>query len=174
MTKVTSTKGDWALYSIGGNCGTVTIGGTVYPYGATPNQADGLTFVYPVTITWNSSQIGNIVIEGEGSTNIDGITMTLFGDGSHNRFYDNSMYIRSMSDDTGLKFSSDDEEIKITKIEIVHSGTGYYFDYAGNGGWQYDYEGGTFTWSGTPSTTVTLLRGECSIETITSIVFTIE
>ena len=58
VTSVTATKGSGtypATNSIGknhsgnpGTCGTITIGGTVYPSGATPNQGDGLTFVYPV------------------------------------------------------------------------------------------------------------------------------
>jgi len=55
VTSVTATKGSSAVNSIGknhsnnqGTCGTITIGGTVYPSGATPNQGDGLTFVYPV------------------------------------------------------------------------------------------------------------------------------
>lgn len=58
VTRVTATKGGGtrpATNSIGKNhssnpgiCGTVTIGGTEYPSGATPNQGDGLTFVYPV------------------------------------------------------------------------------------------------------------------------------
>ena len=59
VTSVTATKGGGtysATNSIGknhsdynhGTCGTITIGGTVYPSGATPNQGDGLTFVYPV------------------------------------------------------------------------------------------------------------------------------
>ena len=58
VTSVTATKGggDYpAQNSIGknhssgsGTCGTITIGGTEYPSGATPNQGDGLTFVYPV------------------------------------------------------------------------------------------------------------------------------
>jgi len=57
VTSVTATKGGGtrpATNSIGknhssnpGTCGTITIGGTEYPSGATPNQADGLTFVYP-------------------------------------------------------------------------------------------------------------------------------
>ncbi len=56
--QVTVTKGGGtrpATNSIGknhssnpGTCGTINIGGTVYPSGATPNQSDGLTFVYPV------------------------------------------------------------------------------------------------------------------------------
>ena len=57
VTSVTATKGGGthpATNSIGknhssgsGTCGTITIGGTEYPSGATPNQSDGLTFVYP-------------------------------------------------------------------------------------------------------------------------------
>ena len=60
VTSVTATKGSGthpATNSIGknhssnpGTCGTITIGGTVYPSGATPNQGDGLTFVYPVPL----------------------------------------------------------------------------------------------------------------------------
>ena len=54
VESVTARKGSNAPRCIGlgngdyGTCGTITIGGTVYPDGATPNQTDGLTFVYPV------------------------------------------------------------------------------------------------------------------------------
>lgn len=53
VISVTATKGNYAANSIGkGNpnttCGTITIGGTVYPDGATPNHSDGKTFVYPL------------------------------------------------------------------------------------------------------------------------------
>jgi hypothetical protein len=53
VESVTATKGSNAPRCIGlgngdyGTCGTVTIGGTVYPDGATPNQTDGLTYIYP-------------------------------------------------------------------------------------------------------------------------------
>ena len=52
VTLVTAVKGNSAPCCIGkgssASCGTITIGGTEYPSGATPNQGDGLTFVYPV------------------------------------------------------------------------------------------------------------------------------
>ena len=51
VTSVTAIKGGGS-YSIGkgenGYCGTVTIGGTDYGTGVTPNQSDGLTYIYPV------------------------------------------------------------------------------------------------------------------------------
>ena len=54
VTSVTATKGSGAINSIGkndnlnpGTCGTVTIGGTTYGTGVTPNQSDGKTYIYP-------------------------------------------------------------------------------------------------------------------------------
>ena len=64
---------------------------------------------------------------------------------------------------------------KIKKIEINHSGSGYWSD---ADGWPSGYfaEGGTFTWEGTPTETVNLPEsdGGSEIKGITSIVFTLE
>lgn len=99
VESVTATKGSNAPRCIGlgngdyGTCGTVTIGGTVYPDGATPNQTDGLTFVYPApepteqivdlsTITTDYTAVdGDILINTLGTgvqiSIADGATVTL-------------------------------------------------------------------------------------------------
>jgi hypothetical protein len=50
VKRVTAVRGYSYCKCIGctsGSCGTVTIGGTVYSGGATPNQSDNQTFIYP-------------------------------------------------------------------------------------------------------------------------------
>ena len=104
VTSVTATRGTGtnATICIGkrfadsnenGTCGTITIGGTVYPDGATPNQTDGLTFVYPVptpteqivdlsTITSAYTAVDGDILTGTLGTGVqisiaDGATVTL-------------------------------------------------------------------------------------------------
>ncbi len=76
VTLITATHGSNATYSIGrGNnpnggsntCGTITIGGTVYPNDATPNQTDGLTFVYPVPVPVFSVSATKTVVFAPGN-----------------------------------------------------------------------------------------------------------
>ena len=66
----------------------------------------------------------------------------------------------------------------IKKIEINHSGYSYWYGADGFDGWPSDYEaeGGTFTWEGTPTDKVELPEtdGWGQIDVITSIVFTLE
>lgn len=182
-TSVTATKGANAPRCIGMGkgdyaiCGTVTFGGTEYPSGATPNQADGLTFVYPVqetTITWNSSFINSVSIMPWGhdsgvSASDGGITATF----TENAGLSSSGITIGNSSAYGITFSTTTGNI--SKIEI------YGTDNSANGlpsGWSYD--GTKVTWQGTSASSVTMNGvnagpGEdVHIDYISQIVFTVQ
>lgn len=143
--------------------------------------------IYPInvtmqlkTITWSATKIDseklamNLIDEGYNSDekSSDGITVTVctgeFGDQVQFTTY---LYI---GDGWGsINFSS--SVGRISKIEMNHTGNGQWNDEAGSG-WPAGYNqasGGTYTWSGSPSTSVTL-EGEGHLNEITSIVFTFE
>ena len=185
VESVTATKGANAPRCIGlgngdyGLCGTVTIGGTVYPDGATPNQTDGLTFVYPVqetTITWNSSFINSVNIMPWGhdsgvSTSNGGITATF----TENAGLSSSGITIGNSSAYGITFSTTTGNI--SKIEI------YGTDNSANGlpsGWSYDETETKVTWQGTSAPSVTMNGvnagpGEdVHIDYISQIVFTVQ
>ena len=120
--------------------------------------------------SWNSTDISGIHTSWEGgSVEIGGITFACDG---NVEFNGSGLY--SMSGD--ISFTSSLGNIK--KIEIKHSGLGSWYGAEGFDGWpsDYDAEGGTFTWEGTPVETVKLPEntGWGQIEGITSIVFTLE
>ena len=184
VTSVTATKGGGtrpATNSIGknhssgsGTCGTINIGGTVYPSGATPNQSDGVTFIYPVTettITWNSSYISSInhaPYDGDGTVSNSGITASFnWGAG----LYDSGIQIWSSSE-YQLTFSS--TVGNISKIEISSD---YVQNLPEGQGWSLD--GSTVTWEGTPASSVTLSGNDgfdvdININGISQIVFTVQ
>lgn len=121
-------------------------------------------------VIWNSTDISGIHTSWEGgSVEIGGITFACDG---NVEFNGSGLY--SMSGD--ISFTSSLGNIK--KIEIKHSGLGSWYGAEGFPGWpsDYDAEGGTFTWEGTPTETVKLPEnsGWGQIEGITSIVFTLE
>ena len=121
-------------------------------------------------VIWNSTDISGIHTSWEGgSVEIGGITFACDG---NVEFNGSGLY--SMSGD--ISFTSSLGNIK--KIEIKHSGLGSWYGAEGFPGWpsDYDAEGGTFTWEGTPTETVNLPEnsGWGQIEGITSIVFTLE
>jgi len=121
-------------------------------------------------VKWNSSDISSINLNfEEGSREIGGITFACDG---NVEFNGSGLY--SMSGD--ISFTSSLGNIK--KIEIKHSGLGSWYGAEGFDGWpsDYDAEGGTFTWEGTPVETVKLPEntGWGQIEGITSIVFTLQ
>ena len=121
-------------------------------------------------VKWHSSDISSINLNfEEGSREIRGITFACDGNGA---LY--GSYLYSMSGD--ISFTSSKGNIK--KIEINHSGYGSWYGAEGFDGWpsDYDAEGGTFTWEGTPVETVKLPEtdGWGQIEGITSIVFTLQ
>ena len=119
-------------------------------------------------VIWNSTDISSIDLNG-GSIEIKGITFAcddLVGFDSSNLYASNG----------NISFTSSKGNIK--KIEINHSGYSCWYGAEGFSGWPSDYEaeGGTLTWEGTPTETVNLSEtGEWSqIDGITSIVFTLE
>ena len=126
--QVTATKGGGtrpATNSIGknestmnqGTCGTVEIGGTEYPSGATPNQSDGLTFIYPMvtTITWDQTTVGSICINvNENYKYTDGI-ITIEPSTNNAIWSGNSIQLYDTEDK--LTFSTSTGNI--TKIEIT-------------------------------------------------------
>jgi len=121
-------------------------------------------------VIWNSTDISGIHTSWEGgSVEIGGITFACDG---NVEFNGSGLY--SMEGD--ISFTSSLGNIK--KIEIKHSSLGSWYGAEGFDGWpsDYDAEGGTFTWEGTPVETVKLPEnsGWGQIEGITSIVFTLE
>ena len=189
VENVTAKKGGNAVRCIGAasdasTCGVVTIGGVVYgeqtsstTNGVTPNQADGVTFVYPVqetTITWNSSFINSVSIMPWGhdsgvSASDGGITATF----TENAGLSSSGITIGNSSAYGITFSTTTGNI--SKIEI------YGTDNSANGlpsGWSYD--GTKVTWQGTSASSVTMNGvnagpGEdVHIDYISQIVFTVQ
>ena len=122
-------------------------------------------------ITWNSSKVAGISINEdpeENSFESDGITVAAFGDSGAN-FTGSKMSVGGS--DGYFTFTSSVGNIK--KIEINYTGDVYGYEEEPPVGWS--LVDGTFTWSGTPATSVTLpSTGYSSIEGITSIVFTLE
>ena len=119
-------------------------------------------------VKWNSTDMSSIVLSA-GSIEIRGITLAcddLAG------FTGSTLYSQSGN----ISFTSSKGNIK--KIEINHSGYSMWSGAEGFDGWPSDYEaeGGTFTWEGTPTDKVELPEtdGWGQIDGITSIVFTLE
>jgi len=119
-------------------------------------------------IIWNSTDMSSIVLNA-GSIEIRGIRLACDDQAG---FTGSTLY--SQSGD--ISFTSSKGNIK--KIEINHSGYSYWYGADGFDGWPSDYEaeGGTFTWEGTPTDKVELPEtdGWGQIDVITSIVFTLE
>ena len=135
------------------------------------------------TVTLTPGQIGNLSIYSSSNT-INGITIAVSGDA---HFYTTgTMEVRG---DLGPDPSQGGSKVgsftftssvgKIKRIDINHNNGQW--NGAGTG-WpgSYDvYENGTFTWSGTPATSVTLngsydWEHNCTLYDVTSIVFTLE
>lgn len=119
-------------------------------------------------VIWNSSKVAGIdIVSGDPEYNSfesDGITVAAFAENG-------SYFMGSeMSVDNGyFTFTSSRGNIK--KIEINYTGD-LYWDEPSDG---WSLVDGTFTWSGTPATSVTLSSsGYAGIVDITSIVFTLE
>ena len=120
-------------------------------------------------VIWNSTDISSIDLTTGGSVEIGGIT---FECNEMVGFEGSTLY----SSGGDISFTSSLGNIK--KIEINHSGYGCWYGAEEFDGWpsDYDAEGGTFTWEGTPTETVELPEtgGWSQMDGITSIVFTLE
>ena len=175
---VTTSAEGVATFAIGldadiplGSC-TLTVDGNNI---AMPTATTAAGHIYNISrpvhgVFWNSTDISGIHTSWEGgSVEIGGITFACDG---NVEFNGSGLY--SMSGD--ISFTSSKGNIK--KIEINHSGYGSWYGAEGFDGWpsDYDAEGGTFTWEGTPVETVKLPEntGWGQIEGITSIVFTLQ
>lgn len=122
-------------------------------------------------VIWNSSKVAGIDINenpGDNSFESEGITVAAFGD-SGASFTDSKMSFGGS--DSYFTFTSSVGNIK--KIEINYTGDVNGYEEEQPDGWS--LVDGTFTWSGTPATSVTLSSfGYAGIEGITSIVFTLQ
>ena len=175
---VTTSAEGVATFAIGLDAGrkledcTLTVDGNNI---ALPTKTTEAGYIYNISrnvkeVIWNSTDINGINFNyEEGSREIRGITFACDGNVA---FYGSNLY----SSNGNISFTSSKGNIK--KIEINHSGYGYWYGAEGFYGWpsDYDAEGGTFTWEGTPGETVGLPEtdGWSQIESITSIVFTLE
>ena len=133
-------------------------------------------------ITWNASKVSSMamyVSSGSDSRTSDGITVTAVSTGEFVVFGDHGGAIEiGNGEGSGGGYLTFTSSVgNIARIDIEHWDTGGWSN--ANAGWPGPYyetfEGGTFTWSGTPAASVTL-TGDAPryIWGITSIVFTIE
>ena len=176
MTSVKATKGEGAE-SIGKGKGGQDI---------TVNIEAGANVIMAVTLT--PEQIGGLSKWSSTKKTINGITIEISGD-AHFTSYGSTGTMdvyespdpdadpSSFSTTGTFTFTSSDGKIK--RIDI-NNGNGAW-NGAGDG-WPDSYEvfdPSTFTWSGTPATSVTLnglydWEHQCSLYDVTSIVFTLE
>lgn len=154
------------------NC-TLTVDGNII---AMPTKTVEAGHIYNISrnakvVIWNSSKVAGIDINenpGDNSFKSDGITVAAFGDSGAN-FSDSKMSFAGS--DVYFTFTSSVGNIK--KIEINYTGDVYGYEEETPVGWSLGV--GTFTWEGDPATSVTLSSsGYARIESITSIVFTLE
>jgi hypothetical protein len=157
----------------GTQLGTLTVDGKNI---AMPTATTVAGHIYNISrnvkvVIWNSSKVAGISINEdpeENSFESDGITVAAFGDSGAN-FKNSKMSVGGW--DGYFTFTSSVGNIK--KIEINYTGDVDGYEEETPVGWSLD--DGTFTWSGTPATSVTLSSfGYAGIEGITSIVFTLE
>ena len=137
---------------------------------------------WATVITWDASKVSSmamIVESGSNSKTSDGITVTAVSTGEFVEFGDHGGAIEiGNGEGSGGGYITFESSVgNITRIDINHWDTGRWSN--ANEGWPSPYyqefDGGTFTWSGTPAASVTL-TGDAPryIWGITSIVFTIE
>ena len=175
---VTTSAEGVATFAIGVSAGqnlgnfTLTVDGNNI---AMPTATTAAGKIYNISrpvhgVFWNSSDISSIDLNyEEGSIEIRGITFACD--------YSSGFSGSTLSSISGnISFTSSLGNIK--KIEINHSGSGYWYGAEGFDGWPSDYDAGvgTFTWEGTPTDKVELPEtgGWSEISGITSIVFTLE
>ena len=136
---------------------------------------------WATVITWDQSKVSTMamnVSSGSDSKTSDGITVTAVSTGEVVLFGDGCAIEIGNGEGSGGGYLTFTSSVgNIAQIDINHSGAGEWRN--ANGDWISPYyenfEGGTFTWSGTPAASITL-TGDAPrhIENITSIEFTIE
>ena len=126
-----------------------------------------------ITVTWNSTALSEMEMNigsGSQSRTQDDVTVTMTSSGEPMNF---GPYM-AVNGTGNFVFST--ELGNITQIVISFSEFADWME--ANAGWPselYTYQAGTFTWSGTPASSVTLSGdGGSNIYGITSIVFTIQ
>ena len=133
-------------------------------------------------ITWDQSKVSSMamnVSSGSDSRTSDGITVTAVSTGEFVVFGDHGGAIEiGNGEGSGGGYLTFTSSVgNIAQIDIYHSGAGEWRN--ANGDWISPYyenfDGGIFTWSGTPAASITL-TGDAPrhIDDITSIEFTIE
>ena len=138
---------------------------------------------WATVITWDQSKVSTTmamnVSSGSDSRTSDGITVTVVSTGEFVVFGDHGGAIEiGNGEGSGGGYLTFTSTVgNIAQIDIYHSGAGEWRN--ANGDWISPYyenfEGGIFTWSGTPAASITL-TGDAPrhIDDITSIEFTIE
>ncbi len=137
---------------------------------------------WATVITWDQSKVSSMamnVSSGSDSRTSDGITVTVVSTGEFVVFGDHGGAIEiGNGEGSGGGYLTFTSSVgNIAQIDINHSGAGEWRN--ANGDWISPYyenfEGGIFTWSGTPAASITL-TGDAPrhIDDITSIEFTIE
>ena len=137
---------------------------------------------WATVITWDASKVSSMamnVSSGSDSRTSDGITVTAVSTGEFVVFGDHGGAIEiGNGEGSGGGYLTFTSSVgNIAQIDIYHSGAGEWRN--ANGDWISPYyenfEGGIFTWSGTPAASITL-TGDAPrhIDGITSIEFTIE
>ena len=136
---------------------------------------------WATVITWDQSKLSSMAMNiesGSGSKASDGIEVTAVSTGEFVRFcYGGAIEIGNGEGSGGGYLTFTSSVGNIAQIDIYHSGAGEWNN--ANGDWISPYyenfEGGIFTWSGTPAASITL-TGDAPrhIDDITSIEFTIE
>ena len=133
---------------------------------------------WATTITWDASKVSSMAMDissGSDSKTNDGITVTAVSTGDRVIF---GGFIEIFHDNGGGGYLTFTSSVgNITQIDIVHPYSAEWNN--GNAGWPagwYEaFDGGTFTWSGTPAASVTLTGDAPShFDGGSSIVFTIE
>ena len=136
---------------------------------------------WATVITWDQSKVSSMamnVSSGSDSKTSDGITVTAVSTGEVVLFGDGGAIEIGNGEGSGGGYLTFTSSVgNIAQIDINHSGAGEWRN--ANGDWISPYyenfDGGIFTWSGTPAASITL-TGDAPrhIENITSIEFTIE
>ena len=160
---------------------SITSAGTVYVWyyvKGDANHSDSeiagpVNVTVKTVITWNASTLNSMsmyFMSGSQSKTSEGITVTATANGEPMQFAD------PINVNGSGYFTFTTSAGNISKIEITHTYEGTWNN--ANAGWPQEYnafDGGTFTWSGTPAQSVTLSGdGGASLFGVTSIVFTIE
>ena len=175
----TAQPASWEFTALSDTAATKPMGIIVEDYSSNPagTYQDTVTFTAKVenavrTVKWdNMISMDMNINSGSDSETLNGVTVTVTSSGEPMDFGE------EISTHGSGYFTFSSSEGKISKIVITHTGRSNWRN--ANTGWPSSryrtYEGGTFTWSGTPAESVTLSGdGGSNLNEVTSIEFTIE